>query len=98
MALLSAVLFLMNTRLKRTDAGELYHLYNITLHTLMVFQPSVLALLLNIGPFSPFLGCLKDDHFSECPCKGTLHSYCSEGCVSWEEYDISETVRPLTKC
>lgn len=74
---------------KRTDAGELYHTYNITLRAPMVFQPLVLALVLNIGPSSPFLGHLKDDHFSWCQCKGTSHSCCSEGCVSGEEYDIS---------
>lgn len=82
---------------KRTDAGELNPIYSITLHTLMVFQPLVLAVMLNIGPFSPFLGYLKGDHFSQCQCKGTLLSSCSEGCVPWEECDISERLSGPTQ-
>lgn len=82
---------------KRTDASELNPIYNITLHTLMVFQPLVLALMLNIGPFSPCLSYLKGDHFSQCQCKGTWHSSCSEGCVPWEECDISERLSGPTE-
>lgn len=51
---------------ERTDAGELYYIYNISLHTLMVFHSLVLVLMLNFGPSISLLdpGHLKDNHFS----------------------------------